>query len=294
MIEWGRLITAMVTPFDENLEVDYRKAVELAKILVEEGTTALVVAGTTGESPTLTIEEEAILFKTLKKEIDVPIIAGVGTNSTKQTIEMGLIARDCGVDGIMVVVPYYNKPNQACLKKHFAAVAERVDLPIMLYNVPGRTGTNMEADTVIALSQFKNIVALKDASGNLVQICEIIKRTPDDFLVYSGDDALTIPVLAVGGYGVVSVASHVVGKQMTHMIDCFLKGELAKSVELNLKLQPIFNDLFITANPIPVKAALKLRNIDVGKLRLPLDEATNEVKEILRKDLQELGIIQRN
>lgn len=291
MREWGRLITAMVTPFNKDLEVDYNKAVELARMLEEEGTTGLVVAGTTGEAPTLTLEEKAKLFKTLKKETKLPIIAGVGTNSTRETIKTGLMAKECGVDGVMVVVPYYNKPNQSCLKKHFMAVAENVDLPVMLYNVPGRTGTNMEAQTAVELSKVSNIVAIKDASGDLVQICSILKNTNDDFLVYSGEDSLTLPVLAVGGYGIVSVASHVVGKLMGQMIESYVKGDIKEAAQLNLQLQPIFNDLFVTTNPIPVKAALNLRNIDVGTLRLPLDEAEEDVKNILKKDLEELGII---
>lgn len=291
MREWGRLITAMVTPFDQDLNVNYSKAVELAKKLVEEGSTALVVSGTTGEAPTLTAEEKCELFKTLKREVNVPIIAGIGTNSTKATIEMGKKAMESGVDGALVVVPYYNKPNQEGLYAHFRAVAEEVDLPIMLYNVPSRTGGNMAAETSIALSKIPNIVALKEAAGNIDQTTKVIEGCSEDFLVYSGDDSFTLPTLCVGGYGVVSVASHIVGMQMSNMIDAYLAGNYKEAAKIHQRLSGIFKALFITTNPIPVKAALNILGLEVGGLRLPLVEADTKVKEVLKDEMKKLGIL---
>jgi len=291
MKEWGRLITAMITPFDQDLNVNYSKAVELAKKLINEGTTALVVSGTTGEAPTLTAEEKCELFKTLKREVNVPIIAGIGTNNTKATIEMGKKAMECGVDGALVVVPYYNKPNQEGLYAHFKAVAEEVNLPIMLYNVPSRTGGNMAAETSIALSKIPNIVALKEAAGNIDQTTKVVEGCSEDFLVYSGEDSLTLPTLCVGGYGVVSVASHVVGRQMSNMIDAYLAGNYKEAAKIHQSLSGIFDALFMTTNPIPVKAALNILGLEVGGLRLPLVEADFNVKERLKAEMKNLGIL---
>lgn len=291
MIEWGRLITAMVTPFDEDLNVDYEYAVVLANKLVKEGSTALVITGTTGEAPTLTDDERVNLYKIIKTYVDVPIIAGVGTNNTHMTIENAKAAQRAGVDGLLVVTPYYNKPDQDSLYCHFKAVAESVDLPIMLYNVPGRTGCNILPETVEKLAKIENIVALKEASGDIIQFAEIIKRVPKDFLIYSGDDSLLLPAMSIGTYGVVSVASHVVGPEMYEMIDAFLAGDNKKATEIHLKLLDIFRNLFVVSNPIPVKAALNLTGVNVGGLRLPLTEAKEKVLEILRKDLMKLGKI---
>ncbi|MDI6707379.1 MAG: 4-hydroxy-tetrahydrodipicolinate synthase [Bacillota bacterium] len=291
MQRWGSLITAMVTPFDEELNVNYGGAVELAKQLVEEGTTALTVCGTTGEAPTLTTDEKIKLFKEIKASVDVPVIAGIGTNSTKATIEMGRMAVECGVDGVLVVVPYYNKPNQEGIYRHFKAVAEEVKLPIMMYNVPGRTGGNMDAETVIELSRVENIVALKEASGNLSQVCEVIRRAKEGFNVYSGDDFLTIPIMAMGGAGVVSVASQVVGPMMRRMIDSFLEGDVKNAAQLHNKLKPIFDALFITTNPIPVKKALNLMGRNAGGLRLPMVDAGAYVEKILVEEMVKLGLL---
>ncbi|WP_019229943.1 4-hydroxy-tetrahydrodipicolinate synthase [Sedimentibacter sp. B4] len=291
MIKWGRLITAMVTPFDEELNVDFEAASLLAIKLVEEGSTALVVTGTTGEAPTLTEDEKINLYKTIKASVDVPVIAGVGTNNTIITIENAKAAQEAGVDGLLVVTPYYNKPDQDSLYCHFKKVAESVDLPIMLYNVPGRTGCNILPETVEKLAQIDNIKALKEASGNIIQFAEIIKRVPEDFLVYSGDDSMLLPAMSIGCYGIVSVASHVVGPEMKEMIDAFVSKDTEKAKEMHLKLLNIFKNLFIIANPIPVKAALNLMGVNVGGLRLPLTEARENVLKILREDLNELGKI---
>jgi 4-hydroxy-tetrahydrodipicolinate synthase len=289
MINWGRLITAMVTPFDDKLNVDYDKVVSLAKKLTNEGNTALVLTGTTGEAPTLTSEEKANIYKIVKENVGVPIIAGVGTNSTKATIENAKAAKEIGVDGLLIVTPYYNKPDQDSLYCHFKAIAEETDLPIMLYNVPGRTGCNMLPETVEKLAEIENIVALKEAGGNIVQFAEIIRRVPDDFLIYSGDDSMTLPAMAVGAYGVVSVASHIVGPEMKEMIDAFVVKDTERAKDIHLKLLDVFKDLFIVANPIPVKAALNMTGIDVGGVRLPLTGAREKVLKVLRKDLEELG-----
>jgi len=291
MKDWGRLITAMVTPFDSNLEIDYGKAAELAGDLAEKGTTALVVSGTTGEAPTLTADEKFRLFRTVKEAVDIPVIAGIGTNSTSQTIEMGLKAVECGVDGALAVVPYYNKPPQASLYQHFKKVAEEVHLPILMYNIPGRTGRNMEAETTIALSKVPGIVAVKEASGDLDQATKIIQGTDSAFLVYTGEDSLTLPTIAVGGYGVVSVLSHVAGPQMSDMISAYVKGDTAKAASIHQSLYKLTKALFVTTNPIPVKCALNITGIEVGGLRLPLTEAGEDVRKLLEKELGDLNII---
>lgn len=291
MQEWGRLITAMVTPFTENLDVDYEKAAMLAKDLEQQGTTALVVCGTTGESPTLSPEEQFNLFKIIKDRVSIPVIAGVGTNSTEKTIRNANAALDCEVDGLLVIVPYYNKPNQESMYAHFQAVAQAVDARIMMYNVPGRTGVNMLPDTVAKLAELDNIVALKEASGNIVQLSEMIAKTPPNFSVYTGDDALTLPCLAVGGYGVVSVAAQIVGEHMRAMIHSYLRGEVEQAARIHLELLDIYNTLFLTTSPIPVKAALNMLGISVGGLRLPLIEANPSTKAEIRRSLQQLNLI---
>lgn len=291
MKSWGRLITAMVTPFNENLEVNYELGIELANRLVNEGTTALVICGTTGEGPTLTAEERENLFSIIKKNVRVPVIAGVGTNSTAATIENAKRAGACGVDGLLVVAPYYNKPDQDSLYEHFKAVAGAVETPIMLYNVPGRTGCNIAPETIERLAKIENIVALKEASGNIVQLSEAVKRTPSDFLVYTGDDALTLPSLSVGAYGVVSVAAHVVGTKMMEMMNNFLRGNTEKATEIHLQLLDIFNGLFVVSNPIPVKAALNMMGVRVGELRLPLTAAKPAVKAEIQRHMRKLDLV---
>lgn len=291
MEKWGRLITAMVTPFDEKLNVDYNEAVALAKRLEKEGSTALVVTGTTGEAPTLTSEEKFKLYQEIKGNVDIPIIAGVGTNSTKNTVSNAIDAMAAGAEGILVVVPYYNKPDQDSLYEHFREVADSVDMPIMMYNVPGRTGCNLLPETVEKLSKIENIVSLKEASGNIIQLSEIIKKVPEEFTVYSGDDVMLLPSLSVGAYGIVSVCSHVVGAEMKEMIDSFISGDILKAKEIHLKLLNIFQRLFIIANPIPVKAALNMMGYQVGGVRLPLTEAREYVLKELRKELGDLGKI---
>lgn len=291
MKNWGRLITAMATPLHPDGSVNYEQSVKFAQYLIDTGTTGLVVVGTTGESPTIKADERLQLFKTIKQNVSVPVIAGVGTNDTAATIENARRAEDCGVDGLLAVVPYYNKPNQDCLYAHFAALNDAVSTPIMMYNVPGRTGCNMSAATSVALSKLKNICSLKEASGDLVQLSTVVRDCAEGFLVYTGEDAQILPTLAVGGYGVVSVASQVVGRDISAMIDSYLKGDAAKAGELHRKLIDICTKLFLTANPIPVKAALNLLGQNVGGLRLPLLEASAELVDILKEELVKLRLL---
>ncbi|WP_130806917.1 4-hydroxy-tetrahydrodipicolinate synthase [Senegalia massiliensis] len=290
-MNWGRFITAMVTPFDENLNVNYDMAILLAKKLIKDENTSLVITGTTGEAPTLSDEEKIKLYEKIKENVNVPIIAGVGTNSTKKTIYNAKLAKDAGVDGLLIVTPYYNKPNQESLYSHFKKISSEVDLPIMLYNVPGRTGCNMLPETVKKLSEIDNIVALKEASGNINQISEIIKITSEDFKIYSGDDISFLPSMSVGTYGVVSVSSHIVGEEMNEMINAFINGDVIKSQNIHLKLLNIFKKLFITTNPIPVKAALNMIGINVGGVRLPLTNLGEHEEIIIKQELENLNII---
>jgi len=291
MKEWGRLITAMVTPFDDKLEVNYDAAVNLAKKLVSEGSTALVICGTTAEAPTLTDEEKYKLIKLAKDYVNVPIIAGIGTNCTATTITNGKKAIEAGADGVLVVVPYYNKPDQKSLYEHFKTVAEALDTKIMLYNVPGRTGINMVPETVEKLSEIENIVALKEACGSVNQTSEVIKRVKGKISVYTGDDALTLPSISVGAFGVVSVAAHVVCKEMSEMIDAYVNGNNGVAVEIHKKLLNIFNGLFILPNPVPVKAALNLKGFNVGEVRLPLTKASEDKIDQIKEMLQGVGIL---
>jgi len=289
MTNWGRLITAMITPMHADGSINIEALKNLALHLKATGTTALLSAATTGESPTISADEKRAMFTALKETVDLPLIANIGTNYTKASIENIKVAEECGADGLLAVVPYYNKPNPESLYLHFKAIAEATDLPIMLYNVPGRTGTNMKADTTIKLSRIKNIVAVKEASGDLEQLAEIVKGADDDFLVYTGEDAQVLPSLAVGAYGVVSVASHVVGQEMSEMIAAYLAGDVKRACQLHLKLLEIDKRLFMTANPIPVKKACDLLGLNAGNPRLPLAPASEAVTEALREELHNLG-----
>lgn len=288
MKEWGRIITAMVTPFNEKGELNIEGAKSLAKKLASEGTTAIVAAGTTGEGPTLTEDEKLTLFSELKKAVSIPVIANVGCNNTKKSAELAEKVRVTGVDGVMAVVPFYNKPNKAGLYAHFEAIAQAAKLPVLLYNVPGRTSLNMDDDTILKIAEIPYIMGVKEATGEFEKISRIISEAPEGFSVYTGEDSLTLPVLAIGGYGVVSVASHVVGKQMRSMIESYLSGDINKAKEIHLSLTPIYKSLFMTTNPIPVKAALKIQGFDAGTLRLPLVEADETVINKLKADLNNL------
>jgi 4-hydroxy-tetrahydrodipicolinate synthase len=283
-LDFGRILTAMVTPFDEQLNIDWEQVDRLVDYLIENGSEGIVVAGTTGESPTLTKEEKLQLFErvVVRAKGRAKVIAGTGSNNTKESIELTKKAESTGVDGVMLVVPYYSRPSQEGLYQHFKAVAESTHLPVMLYNVPHRTGMNLTADVVIRLSQVPNITSIKEASGNLSQIATIIEHTPDDFYVYSGDDGLTLPILAIGGHGIVSVASHVIGLEMKEMIEQFFSGNLKAAAKLHRQLLPIFEGLFFTNSPAPVKAALEFKGINVGGVRLPLMPLNEEQLEFVK------------
>lgn len=288
MSRFGQVITAMITPFNGAGEVDYDVAAKLAVHLVEHGSDGLVICGTTGESPTLSWDEEYQLFQVIKQAVAgrAKIIAGTGSNSTTEAIAATEKAASLGLDGALLVVPYYNKPPQEGLYRHFRDIALAVpELPVMLYNIPGRTGQNLLPETVARLAEISNICSIKEASGNLDQVSHVRQLTPPDFEIYSGDDSLTLPMLAVGASGVVSVASHLVGDSLQQMVTAFKQGQPQTSLQIHLKLLPLFKALFITTNPIPVKAALRLKGWAVGETRLPLAEASAEVTKSLQQAL---------
>ena len=274
MTDFGRVLTAMATPFDEAGQVDYQQARRLAVALIESGSDGLVVTGTTGESPTLSAEEKLRLYSEVRDAVGsrAAVIAGTCNYNTAESIELSLEAQKRGVDGILGTVPYYNKPPQDALYEHFRTIAEAVPLPMILYNVPTRTVTNMLPDTTIRLSQIPNIVGIKEASGNLDGIAKIIQNSRPGFLVWSGDDSSTLPILSIGGYGIVSVASHLIGKQIQQMIGHFLAGEVDAAARLHRQMLPLVNALFVTTSPIPLKYALNKIGFRVGKPRLPLIE----------------------
>lgn len=288
----GRLLTAMVTPFDSQGKVDYQQARNLAQALLNSGSDGLVLSGTTGESPTLNFEEKLRLFTEVKSAIANrgTIVAGTGTYNTRESQELTKEAEKVGVDACVLVVPYYNRPPQQGLFEHFNAIARATTLPCILYNVPSRTGTNLAADTVIKLSQIDNIIGVKEASGNLRQIAEIIQGAKDDFLVYSGNDSDTLPILTLGGYGVVSVTSHLVGIQIKDMMEKFLNGETQEAASIHRHLLPLINALFVVTNPMPVKYALNYLGFPVGKPRLPLIEPDEKSAKIVRAALKNYKI----
>lgn len=271
-MELGNVSTAMVTPFTTTGEIDFEKTAILIEHLIQNGTDSIVVCGTTGESPTLTkAEKESLIAFTVEQvKKRVPVIAGTGSNSTAESIESTKAAEHIGADGIMIVAPYYNKPDQQGLYTHFSTIAAETSLPMLMYNIPGRSVVNMTAETTIALSKIKNIRAMKEASGDLEQMANIIQGTDDDFLVYSGDDSLTLPLLSIGGDGIVSVAAHVVGNEMQQMIRAFQNGQLKEAAAMHRSFIPLFSALFDSPNPVPVKYALNKIGVEVGDVRLPL------------------------
>lgn len=294
MTDFGRVITAMITPLTADGAIAYDVAADLAQHLVANGSDGIVVCGTTGESPTLTWEEEFQLFQTVQQAVagKAKVIAGTGSNSTREAIHATAKAAELGLDGALLVVPYYNKPPQEGLYAHFQAIAKAVpDFPLMLYNIPGRTGQNLLPETVIRLAEYSNIVAIKEASGNLDQASTLRAALPPTFRIYAGDDSLTLPLLAVGGYGVVSVASHLVGSRIQEMIQAFVQGETAKATAIHCQLLPLFKVLFVTTNPIPIKAALSLQGWAVGAPRLPLTSASDAVMSQLKPVLDDLGLL---
>lgn len=292
MKELGRLITAMVTPFDDKGKVDYVQARKLALACLKSGSDGLVLSGTTGESPTLTHDEELKLYTEIRKAVGKKgsIIAGTGSNSTAEAIEATQGAEKIGVDACLLVVPYYNKPSQEGLYLHFKSIAENTKLPCILYNVPGRTVVSMAAETVIRLSQIDNIVGVKEASGNLEEVGKIIAGSRKGFRVWSGNDSDTLPIMALGGYGVISVASHLVGLQIRDMLDKFLAGEIGEAAAIHLNLLPLVKALFIVSNPIPVKYALNQVGFKAGRPRLPLCEPDEKSAALIKETLKKYKI----
>ncbi|MFD1850328.1 4-hydroxy-tetrahydrodipicolinate synthase [Oceanobacillus bengalensis] len=280
---FGQVLTAMVTPFDEKGAIQYEKTSDLIEYLLANGTDGLVVTGTTGESPTLSTDEKVDFIKHIVQVVNnrVPVIAGTGSYGTDASISLTKQVEKIGVDGFLIVTPYYNKPNQHGMFEHFKSIAASTELPIMLYNIPGRSIVNLEVETIVALSKIKNIVSLKEAGLDLDHVAEIIENTADDFSVYSGNDSLTIPMLSVGATGVVSVASHIIGNEMKNMIRLFLDGKVNDAAQLHRKMLPVMNGLFTSPSPSPVKAALQLNGIDVGGVRLPLVDLTKAEREKL-------------
>jgi 4-hydroxy-tetrahydrodipicolinate synthase len=284
----GRLLTAMVTPFDDRGDVDYEQAKRLASALLDSGSDGVLVVGTTGESPTLVREEEIRLFADVKSTVGGrgTIIAGTGSNNTAEAIATTKEAERIGVDACLLVVPYYNKPSQEGLYQHFRTIAESTSLPCILYNVPSRTVISLSVDTVVRLSQIDNIIGIKEASGNLDQVSRIIADTREGFLVYSGNDNDTLPILALGGYGIISVASHLVGNQMKEMISSAIEGRTGRAAQIHRYLLPLFNAMFVVSNPVPIKYALNHVGFNVGNPRLPLtpldDKSAAAIEAVLK------------
>ncbi|MEN6463260.1 MAG: 4-hydroxy-tetrahydrodipicolinate synthase [Syntrophomonas sp.] len=288
-----RLLTAMITPYDNNLEVNYAKAAEISELLAGNGSDGIVVCGTTGESPVLSHEEKLQLYKTVKDQVAdrIQVWAGTGSNNTRATVELTRQAEKTGVDGIMLVTPYYNKPSQQGLYEHFKTVAESTSLPVMLYNIPGRTGANLLPETVARLAKIQNIAAIKEASGSMDQVSLLKTVLPESMAVYSGDDSLTLPMLAIGAAGVVSIASHLIGNEIKQMLECFFAGDIEKAREIHLRIFPVMKGLFITTNPVPLKEAMNMLDMNVGGLRLPLTGASEAEKARIREMLIDNNIL---
>jgi len=291
--DFGRVLTAMVTPFEKDFSVNFDLAGKLARYLVQSGSDGLVVSGTTGESPTLSSEEKIELFRVIVEEVggEATVIAGTGSYDTAGSVNLTRAAERVGVDGLLLVAPYYNKPSQEGLYQHYKAVAKSISLPVMLYNIPGRTGVNVSPETVARLAEIDNIVALKEAAGSMDQVSELRRLLPDNFAIYSGDDSLTLPMMALGAKGVVSVAAHVVGPRLKEMVNAFLAGNFTLATQIHQELFPVFKGLFITTNPVPVKAALNLLGWQVGIPRLPLVKATVAEKESIKRMLSEAKLL---
>ena len=292
---FGRLLTAMVTPFNADGRVNYEKAADLAEWLINNGSDGLVVAGSTGEAATMSAEEKLELFRVVVNRINkrVPVIAGTGSNNTADSVKMTKMAEAMGVDGALIVGPYYNKPTQEGFYQHFAAVAQSTGLPIIVYNVPGRTASNISPAIVASLAaDFENIVAIKEAAGNVAQVAELYSVLPEEFTIYSGDDGLIIPFMSVGATGLISVLSNIGGGILQDVMQAYEDGHVREAAKLNARMVPLTNAMFIETNPIPVKAAVTLvTGIDAGQPRLPLTpmEPANKAKMVAV--LQEYGLV---
>ncbi|MGI6164168.1 MAG: 4-hydroxy-tetrahydrodipicolinate synthase [Bacillota bacterium] len=290
---YGGVIVALVTPFDQSLGVDYGAAISLSKKLVAEGAEGILISGTTGESPTLTISEKIRLVSEVRDALPESAMVWAGSSSynTGDSVELTRLMEKAGANGILAVTPYYNKPSQEGLYLHYRAISESTSLPVMLYNVPPRTSVNLLPDTVLRLAELKNIKAIKEASGNLDQVSAILAGCPEDFYVYSGDDSLTLPILSLGGSGIVSVAAHLVARDLRNMVDFYAEGKILEAQKIHYKLFGLFKVLFITSNPVPVKTALEMSGVPVGGLRLPLCQPSAKEKEAISKVLVKTGLL---
>ena len=292
MKQLGRLLTAMVTPFDEKGAVNYERAKKLALALIDSGSDGVVVAATTGESPTLSWEEEMRLFSEVKSAIAkrATIIAYTGSNSTAEAVEATQKAEKIGVDGCLLVVPYYNKPTQEGIYQHFKTVAESTSLPIIMYNIPSRVVINMSVETMARLSQIENIVGVKEACGDMGHVAKTLERADKDFLIWSGNDNDTFHIMALGGYGTIGVATHLVGKQIKKMMTSILDDKIAEAADIHRQLLPLVDALFVEPNPAPLKYALNHIGFDVGKPRLPLVEVNAKSAATIKETLKNYTI----
>ena len=290
---FGRVITAMATPFTPDGALDLPRAAELARFLIATGSDGLVVCGSTGESPVLSFDEKRDLIHTVVEAVGdtVDVIAGTGTYDTRASIELSRMALEQGAAGLLVVTPYYSRPPQEGLIRHFSAVAEAVDAPIILYDIPSRTGRKIEHDTLLALAEVPNIIGVKDAAGDVAGTARLAAAKPDDFTIWSGDDALTLGMISVGAVGVITVAGHLVASRIAEMIAAHAKGDVAGAAAIQAELVPIFDVLFITSNPIPLKAALAMIGQPVGEPRLPLIPATDDQRAQVRAVLDRMGLL---
>ncbi|MEI7885310.1 MAG: 4-hydroxy-tetrahydrodipicolinate synthase [Clostridia bacterium] len=293
MLRFGDVVTAMVTPFHANGDVNYAEGVRLAEHLLANGTDTLLICGTTGESPTMTWEEKIELMQTVKVAIQgkAPIIFGMGTNCTRESVSQASKAETAGADALLVVVPYYSKPSQEGMYQHFVAIAAATKLPIIIYNIPGRTSVNMDWQTVVRLAAIPNIVGIKESSGSLEQATMIKKNAPATFLLYSGDDYMTLPLLSIGGEGIISVASHIVGKKIKEMIVCFKRGDHTRATELHLELSELFKQIFFVSNPVPIKYAVNKIGFAAGEHRAPIISLNQAEKEFMDGILKSYNII---
>ena len=287
---FGRLITAMITPFAKDGSIDWDGVATLATHLADHGHDAIAVNGTTGEAPTTKSSEKLEIIKVVKSTVGsrVKVLSGAGDNETSYTVEQAKRSADAGADGLLIVTPYYNKPPQAGIEAHFKAVASATDLPIMMYDIPGRTGVEIESDTIVRLFELSNIVALKDAKGNLAATSDVIARC--GIPVYSGDDILNLPFLSIGAVGFVSVCGHTVGSELREMLDAWFAGDTARALEIHQKLIPVFKGTFKTQGAILTKAAMNLMGLPGGTTRLPLVDATPTQIATLREDLIAGGV----
>lgn len=284
---------AIVTPFTNENQVNYDKLAELIEWHIQEGTDAIVVCGTTGESPTLTDEEHKKVIECAIDAVNkrIPVIAGAGSNDTAYAVQMSKHAEDAGADGLLVITPYYNKPTQRGLIANFTAIADAVNIPIIMYNVPGRTGCNILPTTMAELAKHKNICGMKEASGNISQVTEMARLMPDDFYLMSGNDDMVVPLLSVGGVAVISVVANIVPKDTHNMVKYYLDGKVKEARDLQLAMKPLIDALFCETNPIPIKTAMNLMGKEVGLLRLPLVEMEEKNLNLLKQRMQEYGLL---